>query len=169
MQAGGGIRDAARLEQLLASGAERAVIGSVAVQSPDEVIGWMSSVGAERVVLAFDVRIENGTPMPQTHGWTRGSDITLWDLLDRYLAAGTRDVLCTDIARDGTLEGPNISLYADCARRYPDVRFIASGGVKSAADLPALAATGAAGVVSGKALLDGRLTLGEIAQFLQDA
>jgi len=169
VQAGGGIRDAVRLEQLLASGAERAVIGSVAVQSPDEVIGWMSSVGAERVVLAFDVRIENGTPMPQTHGWTRGSDITLWDLLDRYLAAGTRDVLCTDIARDGTLEGPNISLYADCARRYPDVRFIASGGVKSAADLPALAATGAAGVVSGKALLDGRLTLGEIAQFLQDA
>lgn len=169
VQAGGGIRDAARLEQLLASGAQRAVIGSVAVQSPDEVIGWMSSVGADRVVLAFDVRIENGTPVPQTHGWTRGSNITLWQLLDRYLAAGARDVLCTDIARDGTLEGPNISLYADCARRYPDVRFIASGGVKSAADLPALAATGAAGVVSGKALLDGRLTLGEIAQFLQDA
>lgn len=169
VQAGGGIRDAGRLEQLLAAGAERAVIGSVAVQSPDEVMGWMDSVGAERVVLAFDVRIEQGTPVPQTHGWTRGSDVTLWDLLDRYRAVGARDVLCTDISRDGTLEGANVALYSECAQRYPDMRFIASGGVSSAADLPALAATGAAGVVSGKALLDGRLTLEEIERFLQDA
>lgn len=168
VQAGGGIRTGDRLQQLLAAGAERAVIGSVAVQSPDEVCGWISQFGAERVVLAFDVRIEAGIPVPQTHGWTRGSDVSLWDLLDRYLAIGAPDVLCTDIARDGTLEGPNIELYAECARRYPTVRFIASGGVSRAADLPALAATGAAGVVSGKALLDGRLTLEEIRQFLQD-
>ncbi len=169
VQAGGGIRDAGRLEQLLAAGADRAVVGSVAVQSPDEVIGWIETVGAARVVLAFDVRIEHGTPVPQTHGWTRASNVTLWDLLERYLAVGARDVLCTDIARDGTLEGPNVKLYAECVQRYPDVRFIASGGVSNAADLPALAATGAAGVVSGKALLDGRLTLEEIGQFLQDA
>lgn len=169
VQAGGGIRDADRLEQLLAAGADRAVVGSVAVQSPDEVIGWIETVGAARVVLAFDVRIEQGTPVPQTHGWTRASNVTLWDLLELYLAVGARDVLCTDIARDGTLEGPNVKLYAECAQRYPDVRFIASGGVSNAADLPALAATGAAGVVSGKALLDGRLTLEEIGQFLQDA
>lgn len=169
VQAGGGIRTADRLEQLLSAGAERAVIGSVAVQSPDAVCRWINQFGAERVVLAFDVRIEDGIPVPQTHGWTRGSDVTLWDLLDRYLATGARDVLCTDIARDGTLEGPNVSLYAECAERYPSVRFIASGGVSRAADLPALAATGMAGVVSGKALLDGRLTLEEIGQFLRDA
>lgn len=169
VQAGGGIRTGERLEQLLAAGAERAVVGSVAVQSPGEVIGWITDTGADRVVLAFDIRLENGEPVPQTHGWTRGSEASLWGLLDRYQDAGARDVLCTDIDRDGTLEGPNLELYALCAKRYPNMRFIASGGVSRAADLPALAATGAAGVVSGKALLDGRLTLEEIQQFLQDA
>jgi phosphoribosylformimino-5-aminoimidazole carboxamide ribotide isomerase len=167
VQAGGGIRDAARLEALLAAGAERAVIGSVAVQSPAAVMKWIAGVGAERIVLAFDIRMENGTPVPQTHGWTRGSEVSLWDLLDRFGAVGARDVLCTDIDRDGTLEGPNLGLYSECVRRYPDLRFIASGGVSRSADLPALANTGVAGVVSGKALLDGRLTLEEIGQFLQ--
>ncbi len=170
VQAGGGIRDAKRLNALLEAGAERAVIGSVAVQDPDQVSGWIRSVGAERIVLAFDVRPDTrGVPIAQTHGWTEGSGITLWALLDRYLALGTRDVLCTDIELDGTLEGPNLSLYSECVRRYPDAHFIASGGVSRAADLPALAATGVAGVVSGKALLDGRLTLQEIQQFLHDA
>jgi phosphoribosylformimino-5-aminoimidazole carboxamide ribotide isomerase len=167
VQAGGGIRTIARLETLLTAGAERAVIGSVAVQTPDEVIGWIHTVGAQSIVLAFDVRLTNGTPVPQTHGWTRSSTVSLWQLLDRYLDTGARDVLCTDIDRDGTLEGPNVPLYKECTRRYPGVRFIASGGVGRAADLPALAAAGAAGVVSGKALLDGRLTLEEIEQFLR--
>jgi len=170
VQAGGGIRDLDRLNALLNAGAQRAVIGSVAISDPDLVSGWISSVGADRIVLAFDVRLQaDGTPMAQTHGWTRGSGITLWSLMDRYLASGACQVLCTDIARDGTLEGPNLSLYADCVRRYPQAEFIASGGVSSAADLPALAATGVAGVVSGKALLDGRLTLQEIERFLRDA
>jgi phosphoribosylformimino-5-aminoimidazole carboxamide ribotide isomerase len=169
VQAGGGIRDRERLEALLAAGAERAVIGSVAVEKPAEVIDWCDAVGADRIVLAIDVRLEDGEPMAQTHGWTRGSGVTLWSLLDRFLAAGALDVLCTDIALDGTLEGPNVGLYAECVQRYPEARFIASGGVSKAADLPALAATGVAGVVSGKALLDGRLTLAEIEQFLRDA
>ena len=169
VQAGGGIRDRARLEALLAAGADRAVIGSVAVQEPDKVAGWLRTIGAQHIVLALDVRLDDGTPVAQTHGWTRGSGVTLWQLLDQYLALGVRDVLCTDIALDGTLAGPNVDLYRDCVERYPEVRFIASGGVSRAADLPALAATGVAGVVSGKALLDGRLTLEEIEQFLRDA
>ncbi len=170
VQAGGGIRDARRLNMLLEAGAERAVIGSVAVQAPDEVSGWIRSTGAEKIVLAFDIRLDEcGVPIAQTHGWTEGSGITLWELLDRYLALGARDILCTDIALDGTLEGPNLSLYSECVQRYPEARFIASGGVSRTEDLPALAATGVAGVVSGKALLDGRLTLKEIQQFLRDA
>ncbi|MDJ0928986.1 MAG: 1-(5-phosphoribosyl)-5-[(5-phosphoribosylamino)methylideneamino] imidazole-4-carboxamide isomerase [Gammaproteobacteria bacterium] len=168
VQAGGGIRDQARLEGLLAAGAERAVIGSVAVQDPDRVAGWLQAVGPQRIVLALDVRLDAGIPVAQTHGWTRGSGVTLWELLDHYLPLGVRDVLCTDIALDGTLAGPNVDLYRDCVERYPEASFIASGGVSRAADLPALAATGVAGVVSGKALLDGRLTLQEIEQFLRD-
>lgn len=169
VQAGGGIRDLARLEALLDAGAQRAVIGSVAVEDPATVIDWCRTVGAERIVLAIDVRLEDGEPVARTHGWTRGSGSTLWSLLERFLAAGARDVLCTDIDRDGTLEGPNLGLYAECVRRYPEARFIASGGVSQATDLPALAATGVAGVVSGKALLDGRLTLGEIEKFSRGA
>ncbi len=170
VQAGGGIRDDARLRALLDAGAQRAVIGSVAVTDPALVSGWIESFGADRIVLAFDVRLDDdGTPLAQTHGWKRGSDTTLWELLDRYGKLGARDVLCTDIGRDGTLEGPNLSLYRECADRYPDTRFIASGGVSRAADLPALAETGVAGVVSGKALLDGRLTLDEIERFLRAA
>lgn len=170
VQAGGGIRDLGRLTQLLKAGAERAVIGSVAVDNPELVSGWFEEVGPERIVLAFDVRLDrSGTPLAQTHGWTKDSSQTLWSLLDCYLPLGARDVLCTDIALDGTLEGPNLGLYSECVRRYPEIRFIASGGVSSAADLPALANTGVAGVVTGKALLDGRLRLEEIQKFLRDA
>jgi phosphoribosylformimino-5-aminoimidazole carboxamide ribotide isomerase len=170
VQAGGGIRDLDRLQALLDAGADRAVIGSVAVEDPDSVGTWIDAVGAARIVLAFDVELDaSGTPQAKTHGWTRGSGISLWDLLERYAPTGVRDVLCTDISRDGTLEGPNTALYRTCTQRYPGFRFIASGGVSGAADLPPLAAAGAAGVVSGKALLDGRLTLEEIEQFLRDA
>jgi phosphoribosylformimino-5-aminoimidazole carboxamide ribotide isomerase len=93
VQAGGGIRDTARLRALLDAGADRAVIGSVAVQEPDTVIAWLDELGAGRVVLAFDVRIREGVPVPQTHGWTRGGAVTLWELLERYRDAGARDVL----------------------------------------------------------------------------
>jgi len=170
VQAGGGIRDLGRLQALLAAGAERAVIGSVAVEDPDTVSQWIDAVGAARIVLAFDVELDaDGTPQARTHGWTRGSGISLWELLERYAPTGVRDVLCTDISRDGTLEGPNTALYQACTRRHPEFRFIASGGVSGAADLPVLAAAGASAVVSGKALLDGRLTLEEIERFLRDA
>jgi phosphoribosylformimino-5-aminoimidazole carboxamide ribotide isomerase len=105
----------------------------------------------------------------KTHGWTESSGQTLWSLMDTYMQAGVKNFLCTDISRDGTLEGPNLELYKECAERYPKSRVIASGGVSSAADLPLLAATGVTSVVTGKALLDGRLTLEEIEQFLQSA
>ncbi len=82
---------------------------------------------------------------------------------------GAKEFLCTDIAKDGTLAGPNIALYRSCADRYPEAEFIASGGVSCAADLDALNQTGVARVVTGKALLDGRLTLEEIESFSRDA
>ncbi len=167
VQVGGGIRNAATAEALLAAGAARVVIGSVAINDPATVIGWMRSLGADRFVLAFDVRLrpDSGEPMAVTHGWRESSGRLLWDLMDEFLAADARHFLCTDIDRDGTLAGPNIALYAQCVRRFPAARVIASGGLGSAADLPALAATGVASVVTGKALLDGRLTLEEIRQF----
>jgi phosphoribosylformimino-5-aminoimidazole carboxamide ribotide isomerase len=111
----------------------------------------------------------DGTPLIATHGWTRASSLTLAAAIERFAAAGLKHVLCTDIDRDGALSGPNVELYRECAARWPSIAFQASGGVRGAADLAALAEAGAAATVSGKALLEGRLTTEEIRPFLRGA
>ena len=170
VQVGGGIRQIEQARAIIAAGAERVVVGSTAAKDPDTVIGWFGELGPDCVVVGVDVTIENGgDPIVQTHGWTESSDQTLWSLMDKFMTAGAYNFLCTDISKDGTLEGPNMELYAECARRYPKARIIASGGLSSAAEFPALAATGVTSVVTGKALLDGRLTIEEIEKFLQSA
>jgi phosphoribosylformimino-5-aminoimidazole carboxamide ribotide isomerase len=170
VQVGGGVRSREIVEDLLALGVARVVVGSVAVTEPDEVTGWLRDPGAERVVLAFDVRIdEGGTPRLATHGWERQTQTSLWDAVERYLPAGLRHVLCTDVARDGAMSGPNLALYAEAMHRFPGLDWQASGGVSRAADLHALAATGVAAVISGRALLEGRLSEEEVAPFLPAA
>jgi len=170
VQVGGGVRSRAVVEELLALGVARVVVGSVAVTEPDEVTGWLRDPGAERVVLAFDVRLdEGGTPRLATHGWERQTQTSLWDAVERYLPAGLCHVLCTDVARDGAMSGPNLSLYTEAVRRFPGIDWQASGGVSRAADLHALAATGVAAVISGRALLEGRLSAEEVAPFLPAA
>jgi phosphoribosylformimino-5-aminoimidazole carboxamide ribotide isomerase len=169
VQVGGGIREREQVDSLLAAGADRVVIGSTAVKEPKKVMDWIADLGADRIVLGLDIDFHSGVPMTLTHGWTKTSDASLWTLLDEYIAAGARHVLCTDISRDGTLQGPNTDLYTECHARYPDAQFIASGGVSEAAELPILKSTGVASVVTGRALLDGKLTLEEIQQFLRDA
>ena len=169
VQYGGGIRTAASLEQALRV-VTRAVIGSLAVTEPATVTEWFTKHGPERLVLALDVRLDDsGAPMIATHGWTRASTLTLAAAIERYTAVGLRHVLCTDIDRDGALTGPNVDLYRDCAARWPEIEFQASGGVRNVADLAACAAAGAAAAVSGKALLEGRLTPEEIRPFLRGA
>lgn len=170
VQCGGGVRTLDHARALLAAGARRIVIGSMAVERPDEATAWLAGLGTATVVLAFDVRLSpGGEPLAATRGWLEDTRHSLWSLLDRYLALGARDYLVTDISRDGTLAGPNEALYAEAARRFPAARIIASGGVGQATDLHRLAATGAAAVVVGKALLDGRLTPAEIEPFWRAA
>ena len=170
IQVGGGVRTRQVAEELFALGVARVVVGSVAVTQPDEVASWIHAFGPERVVLAFDVRLdEAGTPRLATHGWERQTQTSLWDAVERYLPSGLRHVLCTDVAKDGALSGPNIDLYQQCVHRFPSVAWQASGGVSAAADLHALAATGATAVISGRALLEGRLTAQEIEPFLPAA
>ena len=170
VQVGGGVRSRAVVDELLALGVARVVIGSVAVTEPDEVALWLRDPGAQRIVLAFDVRLdEGGTPRLATHGWERQTETSLWDAVERYLPAGLRHVLCTDVARDGAMSGPNLDLYAEAVRRFPGIAWQASGGVSEAADLHALAATGVAAVISGRALLEGRLVAEEVAPFLPAA
>ncbi len=167
LQVGGGLRDLAIVDDLLRQGVDRLVIGSAAIEQPSAVRGWFARFGAERLCLALDVRLDaSGAPLLQTHGWTRGTRQTLWDAIEAYRDCGLRHVLCTDVERDGALAGPNLELYADALRRYPELAWQASGGVRDARDLAALAALGVAAAVSGKALLEQRMTAAELAPFL---
>ncbi len=170
LQTGGGIRDLAGLRRLIDAGVQRGVVGSAAVKQPDLVDAWIDAVGAEHLILAMDVRLDDdGEPEVLIDGWTAGSGQRMWPLVERYLEVGAREFLCTDIAKDGTLQGPNVELYRACVERFPTAEFIASGGVSCVRDLETLDATGVARVVTGKALLDGRLTLEEIRQFSRAA
>jgi phosphoribosylformimino-5-aminoimidazole carboxamide ribotide isomerase len=169
LQVGGGVRTRATAERLLAAGVQRVVVGSIAVSQPDEVAAWLREFGPEAIVIAFDVRLGgDGTPCLTTHGWERQTDTSLWSAVEGYLAHGLKHVLCTDVARDGAMTGPNVDLYADAARRFPDVAWQASGGVRDVADLRALSGTGAAAAVSGRALLEGRMAKEELEPFLRN-
>lgn len=170
LQVGGGLRDRATVERALASGVNRAVIGSVAVTDPDLVNGWLKRLGSEHLVLAFDVRLgEDAVPRVTTHGWRDQSSLTLWDAVARYVNAGLKHVLCTDVGRDGAMSGPNLDLYVEAVRRFPAVQWQASGGVRDARDLWSLADAGVAAAVSGRALLEGRMTAEELKPFLPAA
>lgn len=170
LQVGGGLRSLDRVIRLLDAGIDRAVIGSVAVSSPDEVAGWMREIDPRQLVLAFDVRInEQGVPMLTTHGWLKTSDVSLWNAVERYLPSGLTHVLCTDIARDGAMTGPNCELYAEGVRRFPQVQWQASGGVANAGDLTALRECGVAAVISGKAMLENKISNQELRPFLPNA
>jgi phosphoribosylformimino-5-aminoimidazole carboxamide ribotide isomerase len=170
LQVGGGLRSAAAIAQLLRHGVQRVVIGSAALEAPQSVIGWLGRFGAERVCLAFDVSLDaQAVPRVRTRGWRRGTGVSLWDAVAPFLGHGLAHVLCTDIERDGTLAGPNLALYEEARERLPQLAWQASGGIAGASDLAALAATGVAAAVSGKALLDGRINLEELKAFLPSA
>ncbi len=167
IQVGGGVRDAGTIETLLDAGIARVVIGSAAVKQPDQVRAWFKRFGPEAIVLAFDVRIdERGVPLCAIHGWREASTLDLWQAIEAFRREGLRHVLCTDVARDGALSGPNFDLYKEGAVRYPQIAWQASGGVRDAADLRALAETGAYAAISGRALLEKRFRTEELQPFL---
>jgi len=170
LQVGGGVRSAAVIDDLLRNGVERVVIGSAAVERPQEVAEWFTRFGPDRICLALDVRMDpGGEPRVRTHGWREGTAISLWEAIDRYPAGMVKHVLCTDIERDGAMSGPNLNLYRTALSRFPRLSWQASGGVRDAADLAALAEIGVAAAVSGKALLEERITPEELRPFLPDA
>jgi phosphoribosylformimino-5-aminoimidazole carboxamide ribotide isomerase len=164
VQAGGGVRNRADVECLLAHGVARVVVGSVAVREPETFAGWLEVFGADRLCLALDVRRgEDGRWRPAVDAWQAQTDADVGVLLDRFADSGLRHVLSTDIAHDGMSDGPNLALYREFAARWPQLQWIASGGVRDRADVDALENTGVAACVAGSALLDGTLALHEIA------
>lgn len=168
VQTGGGVRNSKDISSRLETGAARVVIGSLCVTESRSFITWLGHFGADKLVAALDIRMdEDGIPWPRIHGWTDQGDRNMWQLLDELSAGGLVHLLCTDISRDGALSGPNLELYAEISRRYPRLRLQASGGVGSLNDLEQLKPTGAAGVITGKALLDGRFTVREALDVLK--
>ena len=162
VQSGGGVREDGDVQAILEAGAERVVIGSLAVRQPNRVLGWLARFGSDRLTIALDTRADaDGVLRLPVHGWTEASGLALFALLQRYADAGLRHLLCTDIARDGMLAGLNLALYREIAERFPGVAVQASGGAATLDDLRGAQAAGAGGVILGKALLEGRFSLVE--------
>jgi len=167
LQVGGGVRSAAAIEQLLSAGVDRVVIGSAAVEKCAEVATWVKCFGADRICLAFDVRINHvHEPQVHTHGWTRNSVRSLWDAVNVFPPKSLKHVLSTDISRDGTCRGPNLGLYRYAMKHFPDLSWQASGGIRDVSDLTALASVGVAAAVSGTALLEGRIPRRDLEGYL---
>ena len=161
-QSGGGIRTEQDVADLLDAGIERVVIGSKAVSDQTTVASWFAKYGAEHIVLALDINIdEAGNKFVATHGWQQDSGISIDELVTFYTKVGLKHVLCTDISRDGTLSGANESLYAQLVAEYPNIEWQASGGIGSLQDIENLKPTKVQSVILGRALLEGKFTLQE--------
>ena len=161
LQCGGGVRSRADVDQLLDAGVRRVVIGSLYAREPALIGRWVEELGADRLVIALDVRAHGQGWDVQVAGWRESAGLELSTALERARQYGVRQVLITDIGRDGTLGGPAVALYHAMAARFPELQLQASGGVATLEDLQRLATHGAHAVVIGKALLEGRFTVAQ--------
>ena len=164
IQYGGGIKSGKALQEVYDSGANRAICGSIAVNEPDAFAGWLKQFGPEHVILGADIKDEKIA----IHGWLESSDMTVDDLIDRFLAQGLSQVICTDISKDGMLQGPNFGLYTRLQEKYDSVNITVSGGISSVNDLYKLNELGLRSVVVGKAIYEGRITMEELKECLQN-
>jgi len=155
---GGGIKTDEDIEQAFQSGAQMVTIGSIAVTEPERFMGWLKKYGAERLILGADVR--NGKI--SINGWKKDSEEDLLPFLQKYIEAGVKNVLCTEISKDGTLQGPAIALYQQVMTAYPQLHLIASGGVSCIDDIKALDKAGIPAVVFGKAIYEGKINMKEL-------
>ena len=155
---GGGIKTDEDIEKAFAAGASMVTVGSIAVTNPELFIGWLEKYGPERMILGADVRHGKIS----INGWKEDSEEDLLPFLKKYIDAGVRNVLCTEISKDGTLSGPAIDLYQKMMAAYPQLHLIASGGVSSIDDIKALDAAGIPAVVFGKAIYEGRIDLNQL-------
>ena len=157
---GGGVKTDDDMSRVLDAGAEMVTCGSIAVTQPDTVLGWMERYGAEHLILGADVK----EGKISINGWQEDSAYELMPFLQRYLDAGMMHVLCTDISRDGMLQGPATALYGSIMKSFPHCRLIASGGVSCIEDILQLDKAGVPAVVFGKAIYEGKIDMKELAE-----
>lgn len=162
---GGGIKNDEALRDAFNAGANHLIIGSVAVSRPELFARWLDEYGGHRLVLGADVN--NGRVA--INGWLEESEQTIENLIDRFVPHGLREVICTDIAKDGMLQGPTFDLYARLQAAYPEQDIIVSGGISKMDDIRRLNEMNLRHVIVGKAIYEGRITLNELSQWLQNA
>ena len=161
---GGGIKTDEDIRIATENGAQMVTVGSVAVTQPELFLGWLQQLGSERIILGADVK--NGRI--SINGWKEDSSDELIPFLDKYIQRGVQKVLCTEISKDGTLQGPATALYREIMTQFPQCHLIASGGVSSMNDLQELDQAGIPAVVFGKAIYEGRIALKDLALWMEE-
>ena len=162
---GGGIKDSSALRSALGAGAGRIICGSIAVDDREEFTSWLSGFGPSRIVLGADVR----DGKVATHGWLKDSGLSLEDLMEWYVPSGLTQMICTDISKDGMLQGPDFDFYVSLKNAWRSVDVTLSGGISSMADIARAASLGLHSVIVGKAIYEGKISLKEIESWLQNA
>lgn len=158
---GGGIKTDKDVQIVFDSGAKLATVGSIAVKNEKEFVNWLLQFGADRFLLGADVKNEKIA----IHGWQETSDIWIYDFIEKYIGHGVKQVFCTDVSKDGKLEGPAVDLYKNIIERFPDLHFIASGGVSSMKDLEELERVGCKAAIVGKAIYENKISISELKAF----
>jgi phosphoribosylformimino-5-aminoimidazole carboxamide ribotide isomerase len=158
---GGGIKSQADVQIVFDSGAALAAVGSVAVKQEKEFLNWISTYGASKFLLGADVKDEKIT----VSGWIEQTDLWVYDFIENYVNLGIRQIFCTDVGKDGLLEGPSVELYRNILSKFKDIHFIASGGVRSMDDVFLLEELGCKGVIIGKAIYEGRIDLRDLSKY----
>lgn len=161
---GGGIKTPDSIKDVLSAGANRAICGSVAVDNRELFKEWIAMYGAGHVILGADIR----DGMVATHGWLKNSGVAIEELIEDFLPAGLSQVICTDISKDGMLQGPNFDLYVALQQKYPQVDFTLSGGISSMDDIAKAKSLNLHSVIIGKAIYEGRITLNNLKEWLQN-
>ena len=159
---GGGLKQTKDVEIAFDCGAQMVTGGSIAVKDPETFTAWIARFGSERIILGADAKNRRIA----ISGWEEATDAELLPFIQKYREQGIEKVICTDISRDGMLEGPAVDLYQEILEAVPEIYLIASGGVSSIADIEKLAEANVPAVIFGKALYEGRITLKELERFV---
>ena len=158
---GGGIKQENDVNIVFNSGAALATIGSLAVKNETLFVQWLNQFGADKFLLGADVKEEKIV----IGGWLETTDIWIYDFIEKYIAYGVKQLFCTDVSKDGKLEGPSTTLYQNIINKFPGLHFIASGGVSSIEDLNDLQSIGCAGAIVGKAIYENKILVNELKTF----
>ena len=158
---GGGIKSREHLNEVFKAGADYAIIGSLAVKQPELMEEWLKEFGGEKIILGADLRDGKVT----VNGWLEDSELTIDDIISRFIPFGLKEAIVTDISKDGMLAGPNVELYKGLQNRFPEITFTVSGGISGIDDIRSLNSLGLPRVIVGKAIYENRISLSDLREF----